>query len=452
MAVKKPKINNYVPDEYGGYMLKDVLYVTPEMFGAAGDGVTDDTTAIRNALKYSINNGLKLIISRVYYITASLLTSEDYTNTVVVDIEGNRPLKNYIYAVDRYGGIKFQNGVNVFDGITIQGSIYRVSFMPVSRSQTGSIFKDCSLRAFSFDSCSVSNILAFCHNTSVGSVSQIKDSRFLTVYYFAKCDSETDYYGCIDSKISGNYINGGSELNENHCFEWYSFNGSDVVDNFIDYYQTIYYPKSPIGFSFQGGVSVGNQYQVFRYLYFRPENCTRIFFMSVSDCFNWMKPSTLQKLQNFVVYTYTGHDGNTHEYPPALMIIDQKDSISIKDAIIQNNCANLVFVRAGLTNYNYATAELTLNMADSSNMHKYTYNACVTHADSIYNNGNYKRNQIKLPFILTLNSLPSISFGWTDYYIGQLINVNNHIYKFVAMYNEVTNAYEATWVDVTAYI
>ena len=425
----------------------DKIFATPEDFGAVGDGVADDTTAVRNALKYSIDNGVKLLLTKTYYITASLLTSADYDGTVVIDVEGSRPLKNYIYAIDVYGGIKFANGINVFEGISIQGSIHRVSFMPVARTQTGSIFKDCVLRAFMFSDCSVSNVLAFCYNTDVRSVTQICNSRFLTVYYFAKCDSEDEHYGFIDSKLTGNYINGGSEMNENHCFEWWTFNGAEVSGNFIDYYQTIYYPNSNINFTFQGPVSVGNQYQVFRYLYYPGENCGSGIFSSVSDCFNSTNPTKLAKLTTYVKYTYTGYDSQEHDIPPCILLTLRTWNVSIINAILQNNVGNCIFVKEALTEYVYAKAEFTFVSTVNS-----AYSSCVSSASSLYTAGSFKNNLIKIPFAMVVESLPSINASRSDYYPGQLVTMNNTIYRYVNVYNSGTGTYTPTWVDVTAYM
>ena len=46
-------VNGKVPDENGNVKVVDENYVTPQMFGAKGDGVTDDTAAIQAALNAS---------------------------------------------------------------------------------------------------------------------------------------------------------------------------------------------------------------------------------------------------------------------------------------------------------------------------------------------------------------------------------------------------------------
>lgn len=53
-------------------------YVTPEMFGAKGDGITDDTEAIRNALEYAIQNEYELRFMEKTYIVTPIYNSSDY--------------------------------------------------------------------------------------------------------------------------------------------------------------------------------------------------------------------------------------------------------------------------------------------------------------------------------------------------------------------------------------
>lgn len=61
----------------------DVLtsYTTFEEFGAVGDGVTDDTTAINNALSSS-NNNFVLGVNKTYLISAPIVISHDNTNII----------------------------------------------------------------------------------------------------------------------------------------------------------------------------------------------------------------------------------------------------------------------------------------------------------------------------------------------------------------------------------
>ena len=52
-------------------------YVTPQMFGAKGDGATDDTDAINQAIEYAGNNGIVYIPEGKYIISSSMSSSLD---------------------------------------------------------------------------------------------------------------------------------------------------------------------------------------------------------------------------------------------------------------------------------------------------------------------------------------------------------------------------------------
>lgn len=63
-------------------------YITPQMFGAAGDGVADDTNAINAALQYAYNNKINLIFPSGKYMISSTLNvigaDEIYNSSVVI--------------------------------------------------------------------------------------------------------------------------------------------------------------------------------------------------------------------------------------------------------------------------------------------------------------------------------------------------------------------------------
>lgn len=410
-------------------------YVMPTQFGAVGNGIADDTEIVRKALKYSIDNKKVLLIDKKFYIKNSLLTNSDYNQAIFVHIKGNSPVKE-AYDVSNYGGIKFDSGINLFDSVHICGIIENVCFAPTSRTQTGSIFYNCNLETLLFKENYVCNILAFLHNTSIHSMTKICDSRFLSVYYFAKCDDTN--YSCVDSQIYGNYINGGTEMNNNNCFEFLSWNGSSVFNNFIDYYRTIYEPFSPTSKSSDLPLSNNNQYQVFRYLYYRDTNISAITFNSNNDVFNWNKPSSLAKISSFTPHVYTGHDTNEHDVPPYILITEAVNNVTINNAYLETNLENIVFVRASLANYVQGKSKLTCNGNSAFIKTQYP----VIHADSLYNNGTYRNNLIDIPFCKTLESLPSVSMGWTDYYLGERIIVNNIIYRLVYDYENT----QSSWI------
>lgn len=66
-SIIETKINS----DFLQYIKKD--YVTPEMFGAVGDGVTDDTSAIQNAIYYAKNNNKGIYGGRTYYTLKTII-------------------------------------------------------------------------------------------------------------------------------------------------------------------------------------------------------------------------------------------------------------------------------------------------------------------------------------------------------------------------------------------
>ena len=417
-------------NKYIEMIIKDSR-VSPMQFGAYGDGVQDDLIYLKTALKFAIDNQKELYIDKKYYVSNSLLTSTDYDTTdsfVTLNIKGNNPNKDNTYIVSNFGGIIIANGKSLFKDIKFTGSISNITIAPISRNTAGCVFENCILNSFEFNNNNISNIGAFLIDSNIVSCSRIKDNKFLTVYYFAKAINTNIFL--MDSTIEDNYINGGMELNNNSCFQFSEYNGSLIVNNFIDYYRTIYDPINTTNtdISFAGVQSIGNQYQVFRYFYYRNAKISSFTISSDSDVFNWTLPSSLEKLANFESLKYTGHDNVEYDLPPYVMMIDETYKISIKNAYFQRNIGNIVFIKAALGNYNYAIAELTLN--SSGNVQKYDTDNYVTIASgTIYSGGNYPNNLIDIPFIHTLEDVPSSIDKWSLYYLGQRIMVNNKLYR-----------------------
>lgn len=78
-------------------------YITPEMFGAKGDGITDDTTALQNASNYSYSNNIPLYCFKKYKITDTITFKKDvlvigeiqYYGTNIAVIVDGRDNTNY---------------------------------------------------------------------------------------------------------------------------------------------------------------------------------------------------------------------------------------------------------------------------------------------------------------------------------------------------------------------
>lgn len=60
------------------------LSVTPEQFGAVGDGVTDDTTAFQNAIDYAITNKCSVIATRTYNVHGLVVSSTIYDGITII--------------------------------------------------------------------------------------------------------------------------------------------------------------------------------------------------------------------------------------------------------------------------------------------------------------------------------------------------------------------------------
>lgn len=419
--------------------------VNVKQFGAKGDGVTDDTERVKIAIKYHVDKRYKLMFVGTFFVTDSLMNKEDYTDEVYINFEGIKSLQEATYNGRKNSVILFKNGISLFQSITLKGSIYRMTFVPQSRSTTGCIFKNCVLSSFYFMHNSVSNILAFCLDTRLSNTSKIAYNKFLTVYYFAK--NETSDAACTDSTICHNYINGGTELNDNACFQWCFFNGSTVSHNFIDYYRAIYEPKSNKAFYFQGPMSSMNQYQVFRYLYLQGE-ASSFSFCSCGDIINWTDASKLEKLSKFVPIMYKDRNDIEHEMPPYTILVGGASNIIFNSLYIQNNVSDLIFIKAGLSSYKNASCIVrNLTIADFASSFSY-YDKYVNQVDEIFIGSSYKNNLVDIPFVKTLDELPTVSAIWGAYYLGEKVKVGNNCYKLV--YSDVDNTGTAKyhWVPI----
>lgn len=80
----KEYIDNHVPADV--VTDKDLIYVSPEMFGAAGDGVADDTTAINNCLSYASEHGKPVRGYGEYKITDAVVLNSQYLNVYLKKI------------------------------------------------------------------------------------------------------------------------------------------------------------------------------------------------------------------------------------------------------------------------------------------------------------------------------------------------------------------------------
>jgi len=418
-------------------------YYTPKMFGAKGDGKTDDTNALRKAIYNSCKDGKILFIpSGVNYKVTGTLNyyNKEYQN-YTLNIVGCVPFKKGSYAPEEYGGISVSDNVSLFKDATIKGSMQNVCITG-KRSDKVRFFDTCTCSGLVIRGCNISNFGAMFFDTSVDKVSQIIGNTFLTVFYFARNDKKGA--ALTDSMISYNYINGGMEKNDNVCFEWSYYNGVLITNNFIDYYQTIYSPRAIKKQTFVGPNSFNNEYQVFRYFYDEGVNISNITFTSYNDSFNWMEPSSLDKLKSYKVRTYKGKDNKTYEYPPYIAMNGGPWNITIKGAKIERNVKSMVFINSSTTEYEGAVfdVEVVGNNTYADGQINYKQGA----DKPLYNSGSYKSNKINIEGIIEkVDKLPSFATGWSAVPNGIKVQYNGKTCTATNVHSG--GKWTSVWVD-----
>ena len=81
-------------------------YITPQMFGAKGDGVTDDTAAIQSAITYAIANNLDLKISGMCLLTSPI--------NIDRQVDGAAFDKYFVISSDNGGGFIIKSNMGMF--------------------------------------------------------------------------------------------------------------------------------------------------------------------------------------------------------------------------------------------------------------------------------------------------------------------------------------------------
>lgn len=401
-------------------------YFTPDEFGAKGDGKHDDTEALREALYQSNAKGKVLFIpsGKNYRVTGSINYYKGKYESYTLNICGTLPTCKGSYSPGVNGGISVEKGVSVFKNASFGGSIEKVCITG-KRDESVHLFDNCTCSGLIINGCNMSNFGAIFYDTTIKGVTEITYNMFLTAFYFARNDKTSS--GCTDSRISFNYINGGMELNDNVCFEWGYFNGSNVDNNFIDYYRTVYQPKATKKQAFVGPNSHDNQYQVFRYLYAAGDNIDLVTFYSNSDTFNWVDSASLEKLSKFIPLRYKGKDNKTYDIPPYIAICRAAWKTNIIAGKLERNVDEVIFVNSSLTEYEE-------NVFDVEFTSQYLSKNPITYRQGdkapFYNSGKFMQNTMRIKGIVErLDKLPSTKTGWSEYPAGRTILYNNKIMR-----------------------
>ena len=413
--------------------LKKVDYLTPKMYGAKGDGITDDTEALRNAIYQSHITGKILYFPNdcKYLISGSLnYINNDYYD-VSLNIRGSLPTSKGDYSLNKYGGIYIKNDCNIFYGKIITGEISNLSIVG-NRSEGIHFFDNCTISSMYIHGCNITNFGAFLYDSGVNGTTRIDNNTFLSNFYFHRAVNK--YTAITDSFITNNYINGGQEPTNNACFEFQNGNGSTIQGNFIDYYKVIFRPVGQATVEFP--TSIGNQYQVFLYLYEVNHGGT-FKFSSIGDSFNWTDENKLDKLKTYEKSTYTGRDGKVYEKPSYIACVRHSSSVIIKNGYIQRNVGNIIFFEDHTGEF--ALGEIECDFVGISRYEAGKIRLLEGSAQPYYHKGNYTYNTCKPYFIEKVDALPTITAPWNSHPLGYMVRYNNENYKLMKGKDESGN-------------
>lgn len=134
IPIKAIKVNNVTipPDENRTVNIENV-YVTPEEFGAVGDGVTDDSTAFNNCIAKAVETGKYVLLSNKTYNIANSLN--DVIGIHFIGLNAVIKLSNNVFCT---------NMKNCYvKGVTFSRVKYNYTDKDVFGNLTKTLFKQC---------------------------------------------------------------------------------------------------------------------------------------------------------------------------------------------------------------------------------------------------------------------------------------------------------------------
>lgn len=195
-------------------------YVTPEMFGAKGDGLTDDTAALQQALGSS--GRVKLMPGKSYLATAAL----QIAGNLELDLNGSEiktSFRHLIYNFDPnavYYGYSGRGNIYIHGGTITGGSMAFIHARNVllqdvyfSNCVNDHVIEICACKDFKIDSCMFSGMIT--QASSRKEYINIDNCKYDNFPHFTDPDSET-YDGTV---VDGLYITGCSFVNGNTTME-----------------------------------------------------------------------------------------------------------------------------------------------------------------------------------------------------------------------------------------
>lgn len=336
--------NEQNTDIFSGLDLQNVSMVaSPKWFGAKGDGINDDTDALRYCLFQSSKNDftVRIKLTDSYLISDSLNFYNDTYNDIILHVQGDLTIRpggtpGTYEPLEHVKNILVSGPVSVFKGSEVSGTISNVGIRGNSINNSNSyLFSNCYVQNIIVRDSYITRLEAMFFNSGVWQTSRITGNK-ISCYFFGKIDvSEPSDVGLkkgscfVDSFIDHNYISGTGSMSitnttlSNYAFGWSEYNGSTISNNFIDYFRTIYQAVKGNGSSV---LSIGNQYQVFRYFHsitnvYQDQDGTvpyeqrEISIHSISDSFNWVDENSLEYLGRFKPLYYKKADSYTGSAP-----------------------------------------------------------------------------------------------------------------------------------------
>lgn len=218
-------------------------------YGAVGDGVTDDTTAVQNALNAA--QGKTLIIDGVCKITAPLMVKD---NTEIIGI-GSRASGFDSHVAGTLFTSANANGIYkcLFENLRVRNR--NLSPTDTDGQCVGQVFS--SLYESRVTECYVEHFAQIC--SKMARISSIDHCKM----YYINMSLANDI---IDSMVESNYINARNTAADQTIMVHGLFSNSMFANNFCDYWGTVFRlesgskPSNVVGNTFDNCVSVFRDY------------------------------------------------------------------------------------------------------------------------------------------------------------------------------------------------